>query len=154
FPRRQWRSCACDPAIVVDGTVAEHLKVLRGVTRGRAGIGFVKRVQHAHALNRLLRDAVEHDRRGNSDGLENSGNDVNQVVELVTDAACVLDVAGPGDDRSLSCAAEVRSYLLGPLERRIKGPGPSHRHVRLGLRRSPDVIELELLLYRDVDALD
>ena len=42
-------------------------------------------------------------------------------------------------------AAEVRSDLLGPLERRIECPRPRHRHVRVGRRRAPGVVELELI---------
>ena len=51
-------------------------------------------------------------------------------------------------------AAEVRGDLLGPFERRIKGPRPWHRHVRSGLRRAPDVVEFQLIRNRNLDALE
>src|SRR5215813_1694316 len=48
----------------------------------------------------------------------------------------------------------MRRHLLGPLERRIERPGPTHRHVWRGLVRTPSVIELQLLRDRNVDALN
>ena len=49
--------------------------------------------------------------------------------------------AGPGDRHALPRAAEMRRDLLGPLEGRVEGPGPAHRHVRIGLVRTPGVVE-------------
>ena len=61
---------------------------------------------------------------------------------------------GQRHHHALARAAEVRGDLLGPLERRIERPRPRHRHVRRGLRRAPDVVELHLLGDRNIDALN
>ena len=87
-------------------------------------------------------------------GFKDGGHDVDDVVELRADAADILDVAGPRDGHALTGTAEVRRDLLGPFEWRIKGPGPAHRHMRRGLGRTPNVIELQLVRDRNVDALD
>ena len=65
-------------------------------------------------------------------------------------SAGVFDVARPRDGQALPRAAEVRRDLLGPLERRVECPRPRHRHVRVGRRRTPGVVELELLGDREV----
>ena len=57
---------------------------------------------------------------------------------------------GQDDRHALPRAAEVRGDLLGPLERRVERPGPGHRHVRVGLVRAPDVVELQLVGDRHV----
>jgi hypothetical protein len=57
------------------------------------------------------------------------------------------------DRHALAHPAEVRRDLFGPGERRIKRPGPGHRHVRVGLVRSPDVVELHLNVDRKLDAV-
>jgi hypothetical protein len=48
------------PAFVVDAAVSEHLEVLRLMPL--RGVGVVERVEHAHALDRLLLHAVHRDR--------------------------------------------------------------------------------------------
>src|SRR5215813_14260678 len=48
----------------------------------------------------------------------------------------------------------MRRDLFGPLERRIERPGPTHRHVRRSLVRTPNIIELQLLLDGNIDALN
>ncbi len=45
----------------------------------------------------------------------------------------------------------MRRHLLGPVERRVKCPGPRDRHVRIGKRGAPDVVELELIRDREVE---
>src|SRR3990172_12384303 len=65
---------------------------------------------------------------------------VDHVVELVPHPACILDAIEPGYHHTLPRATEMRGDLLGPLERRVEGPGPRHRHVRPGHRRTPGVI--------------
>ena len=71
---------------------------------------------------------------------EDRRHDVNDVGELVADAADILDVAGPGDAHALPDAAEVRGDLLEPTERRIERPRPMRRHVVVGLLGAPDVV--------------
>ena len=73
------------PALVVDAAVAEHLEVLRLAPLGRAGV--VERVAHAHALDRLLLDAVHRRRLGQPGRLEHGRRDVDHVVELAAHLA-------------------------------------------------------------------
>ena len=65
--------------------------------------------------------------------------------ELLAKGALVLNVRRPRDRHVLANAAELRGVLLEPSEGRIKGPGPSRRHVIVGLLSAPDVIPLHLL---------
>ncbi len=60
LPRRADRLRVGVPAVVINASVAEHLEVLGPVCGGRIGVGLVPRVGHAHALNRLLGDTVDH----------------------------------------------------------------------------------------------
>ena len=71
------RRGAGDPAVVVDGAVAEHLEILRAVLRRRLRV--IERVDHAHALDRLLRHAVEHRGRLHADGFEDGRIDVDDT---------------------------------------------------------------------------
>ena len=155
LPRRPDHFRAGDPAIVIEGVVAHHLEIL-GVVRGwRVGVGFIPGIRHAHPFNRPLRDAVDHFGGGNAGGLEDGRHDVNDVVELVADAAQVRNVAWPRNRHSLPSAAEVRRNLLGPSEWRVERPGPAHGHVVVSPVRSPDVVEvLELILDRDLDTVE
>ena len=151
--RLGWRGRG-EPTVVVDGAVAYHLEILRAARGWGVSVRFVEGVRHAHAFNRLLSHAIDHDGRLNAGRFKDRRHDVDYVVELRADAARIVDVTGPGDGRALTGAAEVRRDLLGPFEWRIKGPGPAHRHMRRGQGRPPNVIELQLLRDWNVDALD
>src|SRR5262245_20061270 len=48
----------------------------------------------------------------------------------------------------------MRCDLFGPLERRVERPRPTHRHVGRGLVRTPHIIELQLFLDGNIDALN
>ena len=85
---------------------------------------------------------------------EDRRHDIDDVVELVADAADVLDVAGPGHAHALRRAAEMRRDLLGPLERRVERPRPACRKVREGLVRSPELVPEELILDRHGNAIE
>src|SRR5262249_15653278 len=63
-----------DPAIMIERAIAEHLEVLGMPLLFRAGL--VKTVDHADALDRLLRDAVEFSRRSNTRRLQDGGHKV------------------------------------------------------------------------------
>src|SRR5262245_62351736 len=116
-------ACHSDPAIMVKRAIAEHLEVLRVALLLRFGVS--KTVHHADAFDRLLRDAVEFRRGGNACCLQNRGDEIDHVVELVADAAFVLDACRPRDDHWIARAAEVRSDLLAPVEGGIRGPSPT-----------------------------
>ena len=80
--------------------------------------------------------------RADAGRLQDGRHDVDDVVELVADAALVGDHLRPRDRHALAHAAEVRGDLLGPREGRVEGPCPGHRHVGVGLVRAPDVVEV------------
>src|SRR5215467_1691188 len=48
----------------------------------------------------------------------------------------------------------MRRDLFGPLERRVERPRPTHCHVRRCLIRTPNIIELQLFLDGNIDALN
>ena len=154
FPRERRRGRRRDPAVVVDGAVAEHLEVLRGVPGRGVGVRLVPCVGHAHAVHRALRDAVERIRRRDAGRFEDGRNDVNDMVKLAADAAHVVDVAGPRHGHALSRPAEVRRHLLHPLERRVHRPRPGGREVREGPVGSPELVPEELVLDRHGNAIE
>jgi hypothetical protein len=119
---------------------------------GGVRVRLVEGIGHAHAFDGLLSEPVHHLRCRDAGNVEDRGHDVDEVVELGTNAASVFDPVWPSDDHTLPGAAEVGGDLFGPLERRIKGPRPSHCHVGSGLRGAPDVVILQLIRNRNVDA--
>jgi hypothetical protein len=68
----------------------------------------VEGVGHTHAFDRFLHNPVDHHRRLDARGFEDSWHDVDHVVELGADAAGVLDAVRPGDRHALSSSSEVR----------------------------------------------
>ena len=139
---------------MVDGPIAQHLEVLRGVRGGGVGVRLVERIGHAHAFYGLLGNPVHHRRCRDAGHVEDRGHDVDEMVELATNAASVCDPVRPGDHHALPGAAEVGGDLLHPFERCVERPRPCHRHVWRGLRRAPDIMELQLIRNRNVDALE
>jgi len=65
------------------------------VGRGRVRVGLVEGVDHADAFDRLLLDAVDHLGGLDSGGFENRRRDIDDMVELVANAADVLDAGRP-----------------------------------------------------------
>src|SRR6185437_12908207 len=62
---------ACDPSLVIDRSIAEHLEIL-GRTRALCARALpVEGIGHADSLDRLLRDSIEHGRLGDSNDIEN-----------------------------------------------------------------------------------
>ena len=95
---------------MVDRPVGHHLEVLR---RPRAlGLRVVEGVEHRHAFDRLLRDAVDDLRLGDLARFQDRRHDVDDVVELVADLALRLDPLGPVDDQRVAGAAEVQATCL------------------------------------------
>src|SRR5262249_41884484 len=120
----RWRR-AGDPAVVVDGAIAEHLEILRVALRRRVRVRSVEGVAHAHAFDWLLRDTVDHHRSGNAGDLKKGPDNIDHVMELGADSARVLDVPRPSDSHTLSRPPEMGGHLLGPFERGVERPGPS-----------------------------
>ena len=138
---------------MVDRPVSKDFEILRMMPGRGVRAGLVEGVRHAHAFDRLLRDAVDHDRCRNAADFEKGRRNIDEMVELRAHATHVRDMTGPGDGQALPGAAEVRRYLLDPLERRVEGPGPPYRHVRLSLDRTPVIVMLQLLSDGDLDGL-
>ena len=69
-----------EPAIVVHGSVAEHLEVLSDVPILRCRV--VERIEHAHAIHGALRGRVDHLGLWKARGLENGGSHVDDMVKL------------------------------------------------------------------------
>src|SRR5262249_406895 len=143
LPGRADRNGAEHPAVVVQPLHTCHFEILSLVPRG--SIWVVEAVNHADALDRLLRDAVHHFRGWYAGCLPNGGRNIDQMVELRANAARVFDVAWPRDRRSLADAAEEARDLLGPFEGRAERPRPTDRKQRVGLVGAPGVVPLHLL---------
>src|SRR5208337_497379 len=154
FPGHGQGSRRSNPAVVIDGAVAQHFEILSIAFRRREGVGLVPRIGHAHALDRLLLDAVDRVRSRNPGGFQDRWGNVDYVVELRADAASVLDARRPRYTQSLARTPEMRSDLLDPLERGVEGPGPSDGHVRVGLVGTPERVEQQLVFDRDRDAIE
>ena len=154
LPRESRRGRDRHPALVVDGAIAEHLEVLRGVSGRRVGVRLVPRVRHAHAFDGALLDAVDRIGRRDAGRFEDGRHDVDDVVELAADAAHVLDVAGPGHGHALGRPAEVRRHLFHPLERRAHRPRPARRKVRERPFRAPELVPEKLVLDRHGNAIE
>ena len=111
------------------------------------GVLLVEGVGDARPFNRRLLDAVHRLGRGDAADFKQRRHHVNHVAELVSNAADVLDVAGPGDTHPLPDAAQMRRDLLGPGIRRVERPRPAHGHVVVGAVGPPDIIEVLQLLF-------
>ena len=150
-PRRIQRRRRGHPAVMIDGALAEHLEVLRRPLAWRGGV--VPRIDHAHAFDRLLGDAVDHHRLRQASRFQNRRRDVDHMVELIADATGVLDARRPGHGHAVAGATEIGCDLLGPFEGRVPGPGPAHRVVGIGLVGAPGVVELHVLFDRRVHGI-
>ena len=95
LPRKVGRGRRRHPAVMVDGAIAQHLEILRGVPGGRIGIGLVPRIDHAHTLDRPLLDAVNCVGCRDAGCLKDCRHNIYDMMKLMTNAAHVLDMAGP-----------------------------------------------------------
>ena len=154
LPRRAVHLGAEQPALVIQRPLAHHLKILGLVVRRFLGIFRIKCIGEAGPLDRRLFDTVNGFGRGNAGDFKYSRHHIDDVHELLAQAAFVLDVTSPGYRHVLANAAKLRGILLEPGERRIEGPGPSRRHVVVGLLCAPDVIPLHLIRNRHADAVE
>src|SRR5438093_11532467 len=75
-------------------------------------------------MHRHLCDAVELLWLRQAGSFQDGWSDVGAVSELAAQASFVLDAFWPANDHRVANAAEVRSYLLSPLERRVSRPSP------------------------------
>ena len=114
------------PPLGHDAPVAHHLVVLGSF--GRGGVGGGQGVGHRGAADGHLRGAAVDVGGRHAEQLVDGGHDVVHVVELVAQAAGVVDAGRPVDDEGDVDPALV-GVLLVPLERRVAGLGPAPRVV-------------------------
>src|SRR6266496_893388 len=128
-------ACASYPAIMVNGTVTKHLKVL-----GRMpvfGFGIVKSVNHRRPIERKLFGAIHHLWKRQADCFQYSRCNIYHVTELRADLTFSFDSFGPMHYHTVPGAAPMGSNLLGPLKRSIEGMRPSNGIVRESIWTSP-----------------
>ncbi len=123
------------PPVLVERTVAEHLEVLNGVPLRR--IGVIQTEHETGACHRLLNRAVNAGGFGQAGCLQDRRRNINHVGELAANLALALDGIGPVDHHAVAGAAEIRGYLLGPLEGRVKGDGPARGHMGESVLATP-----------------
>src|SRR5215831_18785354 len=109
--------CHGSPAVAINAAVAEHLEIL--LRSACWSLGVVKGVLHADALDRALRNTVNHQRLRKPDNVQYSRRDVDDVVPLRAYLTFGLDAIRPVKDDAIARAAIVRRDLLRPLERTI-----------------------------------
>src|SRR5437773_3124471 len=127
--------CARDPAVMVNGAVPKHLKVLGGMTV--FGFGVIKSINHRRPIERKLLGAIHHLGKRQANCFQYSGCDIYHVTKLWADLPFSFDSFGPMHYHSVARAAPMRSNLLGPLERSIQGMRPANGIVRESIWASP-----------------
>ena len=95
-------------------------------------LGVVEGVEHAHAFQRLLVDAVDARWLGQSDRLEDGRDDIDEVVELPPGPGAI-QARGPGNDHRRAATA-ARGDLLAVGPRRRCGVAPGCRIAAMRLR--------------------
>src|SRR5437870_1367961 len=84
-----------------------------------------------------LADTVDFLRLRQAGSFQNCRSDVRAVSELAAQTAFVLNAFWPADDHWVANAPEVRGHLLSPFERRVPGPRPRCRVMRIHIRAAP-----------------
>src|SRR5215472_8072320 len=125
FPWRARRSCAGDPAIAVDTSIPQHLKILRRVRRRRVWV--IERIHHADTLKCLLIDAIYRGWRSYAHSLVDRRHNIDDVMPLRAHLAGALDSRRPGDHEAVGGSSVVRGNLLIPLKWGIHGVSPTYR---------------------------
>src|SRR6266550_2811438 len=129
--------CACNPAIMINGAVTKHLKVL-----GRMpvfGFWIVKSINHRRPIERKLFGAIHHLWKGQTGRFQYSGSNINNVTKLRPDLPPGFDSFGPMHHHPVTGTTPMRSNLLGPLERSIQRMRPADGIVRKRIWASPVV---------------
>ena len=127
---------AGQPAVVVDGAVAEDLEVL-----GLVPAPSPWRRQTCRPCSRLRsgsgRRPVHPLRLGQAGRFEDRRRDVDDVMPLRPHFALGLDALGPVDDHAVAGAAVTAGDLLRPGERRVPRHGPAGGVVAVGRSGRP-----------------
>src|SRR6266480_2749906 len=128
-------SGACDPAIMVNGTVTKHLEVLGRMTV--LSFCVIEGINHRRPIERKLLGAIHHLWKRQTGRFQYSRCNIYDVTKLRPDLAFGFDTFGPVHDHSVAGASPMRSNLFGPLERSIQGMRPANGIVRESIWASP-----------------
>ena len=109
-----------------------------------------KRVHHADAVDRILREAVDDLRRRDAENLVDRRHDVVDVVELRPRCLVGLDARRPRDRERIARAAEVRRDQLRVAQRRVARPRPAGVVHVVHLRAAECVEPAELVHHLDL----
>src|SRR5437762_3195998 len=115
--------CACNPAIMVNGPVTKHLKVLGGMTV--FGFWIIEGINHRRPVERKLLGAIHHLRKRQTNCFKHSRCNIHYMTKLRPNLPFSFDSFGPMHDHSVAGATPMRRNLLGPLERSHPGHAPS-----------------------------
>ncbi len=135
----------CLPARVPEAAVAEHFEILRLGARWRVGLG--EAAGKAFALDRHLRTAGDLGGRADADHLEQGGDEIDGVNELMAQLATGRNLFRPGDHQRVADAAAM-GVLLVAAQRRVGGHRPAMREVRVRIRTADAVDARELFRHR------
>ena len=135
--RRARPGADCSPAVVVDGSMAEHLEVLRVVLAG--GVRVLEGMREADAVHRCLGDAADGGWGLDVEQVEHGGHHVDDVGVLRPDLAARPHPGRPGHDERVARAAAV-GLALPAAERCVAGPGPAPRVV-VEVVRAADLVD-------------
>src|SRR6478735_1357444 len=116
--------------MIVDAAIAEHLEVLHRVLLGGPSVS--EGIGEARAFNRLLGYPVYRLRRRDAGNLVDGRRNVDHVPKLGSRLPLGLDPRRPANHHAVAGATKVRSNLLGPAKRRIRGNRPARSKMRVG----------------------
>src|SRR5438132_671027 len=128
-------ACASDPAIIINGTVPKHLKVLGCMTV--LSFCVIEGINHRRPIEGKLLSAIHHLWKRQAGGFQYSRCNIYHVTKLWADLSLRFDSFGPMHYHTVPGASPMRSNLLGPLERSIQCMRPADRIVRESIWTSP-----------------
>src|SRR6516164_2749211 len=102
-----------NPAVLIKRARAKHLEVLSYPPARRAGAVLIPGIRHAHAFDRLLRNAVDRPRLRETSSFKDRRHDVDDMMELIADAPGFLDAGRPGHRHAVAGAPKMGGHLLG-----------------------------------------
>src|SRR5437667_12800414 len=84
---------ACYPAIMVNGAVTKHFKVLGGMTV--LGLWIIEGISHRRPIERKLLSSVHHLRKRQTHCFQHGRGNIYAVIKLWPDLTFSLDSSGP-----------------------------------------------------------
>src|SRR5207249_11295403 len=111
--------CACHPAIMVNGPVTKHFKVLSRMTV--LSFWVIKSVNHRRPIEWKLLGAIHQLWRRQTGCFEDGRCNIYDVTKLRPDLTFSFDSFGPMHHHSVAGAPPMASNLRGPLKGWIEG---------------------------------